>query len=79
MKLLDRLYDAEAHRLLNRLIKEKACVFIKDLDLDGYDLMHHQIKGKQIQVYLEKALEGVMRNQVENSKAALLAWLNLTL
>jgi len=41
-------------------------------------LMEHQVKGKQIQVHLDKALDGVMRESVANSKAELLAWLNLT-
>lgn len=77
-KLQDPNYDEDAHQLLNRLMDENACVHIKDLDLNGHDLMEYQIKGKQIQNLLEKALDGVMRNQVENSKKALLAWLNLT-
>lgn len=78
MKLQDQMYDVEAHALLNQLIEMKVCVHIKDLDLNGHDLMEHQVKGKQIQVHLDKALDGVMRESVANSKAELLAWLNLT-
>lgn len=78
MKLQDPMYDVEAHRILNDLMEAKVCVHLKDLDLDGHDLMEHQIKGKQIQVLLDKALDGVMSDLVVNSKAELLAWLNLT-
>lgn len=78
MMLQDPMYDVEAHRKLSALIDAKVCVHLKDLNLDGHDLMKHQIKGKQIQVLLDKALDGVMRNEVVNAKAELLAWLNLT-
>src|SRR5690606_26061410 len=78
MKLQDPMYDVEAHHILNNLIETNACVHLKDLDLDGHDLMKYQIKGKQIQVLLDKALDAVMRDLVVNSKAELLAWLNLT-
>ena len=78
MKLQDPMYDVEAHRILNSLMEAKVCVHLKDLDLNGHDLMKHQIKGKQIQVLLDKALDGVMNDMVVNSKAELLAWLNLT-
>ena len=72
------MYDVEAHRILNNLIETNACVQLKDLDLNGHDLMEYQIKGKQIQVLLDKALDAVMRDLVVNSKTELLAWLNLT-
>ena len=78
MKLQDPMYDVEAHHILNNLIETNACVQLKDLDLDGHDLMEYQIKGKQIQVLLDKALDAVMRDLVVNSKTELLAWLNLT-
>ncbi len=78
MKLQDPMYDVEAHRILNSLMEANVCVRLKDLDLDGHDLMKYQIKGKQIQILLDKALDGVMRDLVVNSKAELLAWLNLT-
>lgn len=78
MKLQDPMYDVEAHRILKNLIESNACVQLKDLDLDGHDLMKFQIKGKQIQILLDKALDGVMRDLVVNNKAELLAWLNLT-
>lgn len=78
MKMQDSIYNVQAHDRLLDLIAYKVCVNIKDLDLDGYDLMKYGLTGKHIQANLEKALDGVMRDQVVNSKAELLAWLNLT-
>ena len=78
MKMQDSIYNVQAHDRMSDLIEYKVCVSIKDLAIDGYDLMRFGIHGKHIQMNLEKALEGVMRDQVVNSKAELLAWLNLT-
>jgi hypothetical protein len=45
---------------------------------DGHDLINLNYKGKSIQAKLNQCLEAVMMNKVENTKEALLNWVNLT-
>lgn len=71
-------YNKESHHLLQKLIKENVVISIKDLAINGHDLMDINIHGKAIQNTLNKCLEAVMLNKVDNTREALLTWVALT-
>ena len=71
-------YQEMSHDMLKRLIQENVVVSIKDLKINGHDLMVLNFKGKAIQEKLNDCLEAVMLNKVENTKEALIQWVNLT-
>ena len=60
------------------MIQDNVVVSIKDLNINGHDLLNMNIKGKAIQETLNACLEAVMLNKVENTKEALIQWVNLT-
>ena len=57
------------------LREEDACLSIKDLKVDGNDLMALGLKGKEIGDALRQLLEEVMEERLPNEKEALLAFL----
>lgn len=71
-------YNKESHQLLLQLIKDNVVISIKDLAINGHDLMALNIQGKAIQETLNGCLEAVMLNKVDNDRDALLEWVNLT-
>lgn len=71
-------YNKDSHHLLQKLIKENVVISIKDLAINGHDLMAVNIQGKAIQDTLNSCLEAVMLNKVENTREALLTWVTLT-
>jgi len=71
-------YHEMSYQILKKMIQEKVVVSIKDLKIDGHDLMEMNIKGKAIQETLKACLEAVMLNKVDNTKEALIKWVNLT-
>jgi tRNA nucleotidyltransferase (CCA-adding enzyme) len=71
-------YSKESHQLLLKLIKDNVVIAVKDLAIDGHDLMELGLEGKAIQETLNRCLEAVMLNKVNNTKAALIEWVNLT-
>lgn len=60
--------------ILDRIEKNDECVSVKSLEINGHDLMSHGLKGKEIGEALNKALNGVIDGEVENSRAALLQY-----
>lgn len=60
--------------ILDRIEKNDECVSVKSLDINGHDLMSNGLKGKEIGEALNKALNGVIDGEVENSKSALLQY-----
>ena len=60
--------------ILDRIEKNDECVSVKSLEINGHDLMSHGLKGREIGEALNKALNGVIDGEVENSKAALLQY-----
>ena len=58
--------------LLREILVENACFSLKDLALNGHDLMALGLTGKAIGQALNRLLELVMDEQVENTKEALL-------
>lgn len=71
-------YSEKSYQLLLKMIQDNVVVSIKDLNINGYDLLNMNIKGKAIQETLNSCLEAVMLNKVENTKEALIQWVNLT-
>ena len=57
---------------LNGLLQEDACLHIKDLAVNGHDLMALGISGRQIGRQLEQLLEWVLEERLPNEKEALL-------
>jgi len=71
-------YNEDSYNALLKLIDDKVVISVKELAIDGHDLINLNYKGKSIQVKLNQCLEAVMMNKVENTKEALLNWVNLT-
>lgn len=71
-------YNKDSHHLLIKLINDNVVIAVKDLAINGHDLMELNIQGKAIQDTLNRCLEAVMLNKVDNTRDALLEWVNLT-
>lgn len=63
----------EIHRLLEEILQEDGCLQIKDLAIDGHDLMALGIRGKAIGDTLDRLLSLVLEETVPNEKAALIS------
>ena len=61
--------------LIHQLAAENTCLKVKDLALNGHDLMALGYSGPQIGNILNSLLEAVLDEQVENQRQALLALL----
>ena len=59
-------------KLINDVINEKPCLSVKNLPVNGYDLMSLGFKGKQIGDILNKMLGFVLENPKYNTKEILL-------
>ena len=66
-------YFSGIQALMHQIRQEDACLQIKDLAVNGHDLMALGLSGKAIGQMLNRLLELVMDETVENEKAALLA------
>lgn len=67
-------FDFEAiEQLLGQLLREDACLTIKDLAVDGHDLMALGFVGPAIGRCLTELLSSVIDEKLPNEKAALLA------
>ena len=62
----------EIRKLLEEIREENACFSLKDLAVNGHDLMALGISGKDIGVRLNQLLEQVMDERLPNEKEALL-------
>lgn len=58
--------------LLNNVIKNNECYTVKMLDINGDDLIHLGITGKDIGITLELILENVIDGKIENSAEKIL-------
>ena len=63
---------SQLRELIQEIQAENACFSLKDLALNGHDLMALGIRGKAIGETLNRLLDLVMDEQVENTKEALL-------
>ena len=64
---LKTLYD-----LLSKIISDGQCFSLKDLAVDGYDLVALGYKGKDVGASLEFLLSEVIDGKVQNQKEALI-------
>ena len=62
----------EIRRLLDEIRQENACLTLKDLAVNGHDLMALGFQGKAIGAALNALLEKVIDEQLPNERAALL-------
>ncbi len=63
---------AEIRQILDELLKENACLQIKDLAVSGHDLMALGLTGKDIGNTLELLLSRVLDESLPNEKTALM-------
>ena len=73
-KLPEMAQFAELRAVLEEIKTENACLTIKDLAVNGHDLMAMGITGKAIGQTLNALLEKVMEEELPNEKQALLAF-----
>ena len=72
----EQSYFLEIRKMLDDILAENACLHLKDLDINGHDLIALGLHGPQIGKILNKALDAVLDEQVENEKQALLAYIS---
>lgn len=65
---------SEVRELIAELKAEDACLGLKDLAVNGNDLMALGYRGKEIGICLNALLEQVVDEQMPNEKKALLNW-----
>ncbi len=64
-------YLAESEKIINELKAEGACLSIKDLAINGYDIIALGAEGELVGRILEKLLSEVVDESLENSKEEL--------
>ena len=69
-------YFRQIHNILTEILAENACLQIRDLAVNGHDLMSLGIQGRAIGQTLNCLLEAVIDEQLPNEKTALLAAVN---
>ena len=65
---------AEIYRLLEQIRQENACLSLKDLAVNGRDLMELGIRGKALGQMLNQLLEQVLDENLPNEREALRAF-----
>ena len=60
------------NNLLSEIEAEKACLSLKDLAVDGNDMMQLGLQGREIGQCLNALLEKVLEEELPNEKEALL-------
>ena len=71
-------FDA-VEAVMDRLMEETACFSLKDLAVDGNDLVAIGLRGREVGQGLQSALDAVMDGKVSNEKCALMCYLKNTL
>lgn len=77
--LAPEFYDREVHfdiieKMARQIIESEDCFSLKDLKIDGNDLIEAGLKGKEIGAALSSALEEVIDGRIKNEKDTLLAF-----
>lgn len=65
-------YFQQIRKILGEIFAENACLSLKDLQVNGHDLMALGLSGREIGKCLNRLLEMVMDEQIPNEKTALL-------
>ena len=63
----------KAERILNQLLEENACVSLRQLAVNGRDLLALGLSGPAVGAALQKLLDAVLEETLPNERAALLA------
>ena len=71
----EQSYFLEIRKILDELLSENACLHLKDLAVNGHDLMALGYAGPAIGKALHRLLEAVLNEEIENEKQALLHYL----
>lgn len=69
----DSPFFREIEDILEQILQENACLTVKDLQIDGHDLMALGFQGKAIGQELARLLNLVLDEQIPNEREALLA------
>ncbi|MBE6775794.1 MAG: CCA tRNA nucleotidyltransferase [Ruminococcaceae bacterium] len=77
--LAPEFHDREIHfdkleKMAKEIIKNEECFSLRDLKIDGNDLIREGFRGKEIGSALSAALEAVIDGRVKNEKEALLSF-----
>ncbi|WP_028511329.1 CCA tRNA nucleotidyltransferase [Ruminococcus sp. NK3A76] len=73
----EKLKDLDILLEIRAALEEKsACLTLKDLDLNGHDLIAAGYSGKEIGTALEMALDGVIAGNVQNDKKELIEYVS---
>ena len=67
----------EVEAVLEKLLKQEVCFTMRNLAVDGHDLMALGLRGKEIGRTLDELLMRVAEGELPNEKAALLAWVEV--
>ena len=68
----EQRYFSEIRKILDELLSENACLHLKDLAVNGHDLIALGYAGPAIGKTLNALLEAVLSEEIENEKQALL-------
>lgn len=66
----------KVYRQMVKILKTKPPFSVKDLEVNGYDIMNYNLSGKQIGEALNMLLEKVISGKIENNRDKLLEVLN---
>lgn len=66
----------KVYRQMVKILKTKPPFSVKDLEVNGYDIMNYNLSGKQIGETLNMLLEKVISGKIENNRDKLLEVLN---
>lgn len=69
------LYNEDREELTEKLLDSNECLFIKDLAVNGKDLLNIGVKGEQIGEILNFLLHSVIEGKIDNTKESLLSFL----
>ena len=66
----------EIQAMMQKVIDEQACFSVKNLAINGNDLLAKGLRGKQVGEVLQKSLNAVMDGEVLNEKSELTAYVD---
>ena len=64
-------------KLLYEMLQKKRCMLLKDLEVDGNDLMALGYSGREIGQTLQRLLRSVIAGEIENQREKLMAYLRM--
>lgn len=62
----------EQEKAVCEIIENRECVRIKDLEINGYDLMNIGFSGREIKAVLNELLDNVMKDNIKNERCELI-------